>query len=82
MTSKFRGVHFEAGSGKRRSQITKNGTTYNLGAYDDEEEASRAYEAAKGVDESAISTAGTDRRRCSAVLRKRQLDERLAEGTL
>jgi len=62
MTSRFRGVHRHADSGKWRSQITKNGTTYNLGAFDDEEEASRAYEAAAGADEAAIPTAGTDRR--------------------
>jgi len=78
-TSRFRGVHGHAGSGKYRAQITKDGTTYNLGAFDDEEDASRAYEAAKGVDESAISTAGTDRRRCSADLRERELEERRAK---
>ena len=78
-TSEFRGVHFHAGSGKWRSQITKNGTTYNLGAFDDEEDASGAYEAAADADEVAISTSGTDRRRCRADLKERKLEERRAK---
>lgn len=43
-TSQFKGVHFEKATGKWRATIVFKGEHFNLGLYDDEVDAARAYD--------------------------------------
>ena len=45
-TSRFTGVHWERITGKWKAQIRVRGSIVQLGAFDDEEDAARAYDAA------------------------------------
>ncbi len=45
MTSKYRGVYYEADRRKWRVELTYRGTRYRLGRFDCENQAARAYNA-------------------------------------